>query len=184
MLFPHSIYIFILPWTQHIHTNIFMLFKISVQWVGIWVLHTGLPPAFFWACHHTIVSLGLVQFCTGEVRKLSHHTISSVGSLGVEQEYSASKEMMIQHQRAWTWWSGHPFPYPSVLVTMFQFCEQSWLSSSPLSTGIHRLTSIPPPSAHDPAGHSVNEYVHTCYTSLEIFTPSSVEILADVQNKL
>ena len=58
---------------------------------------------------------------------------------------------------------------PSGLATAFQFCEQSWWSSSLLSAGIHGLMSIPPPSAHDPAGHSVSEDIHSYYTSLGIF---------------
>ena len=63
-----------------------------------------------------------------------------------------------------------PVLYPSGLATTFQFCEQSWWLSSPLSTGIHRLTSIPPPSAHNPASHSVGEDVHAYYKLLGIFT--------------
>ena len=43
----------------------------------------GLPPAYFWACPHaSIVTLDLVQFCAGEVRKLSHHIIGGAGPSG------------------------------------------------------------------------------------------------------
>ena len=60
--------------------------------------------------------------------------------------------------------------YLSGLATTFQFCEQSWWSSSLLSAGIYGLMSIPPPNAHEPAGHSVKEGIHSYYTLLLIFT--------------
>ena len=63
-----------------------------------------------------------------------------------------------------------PISYPSGLATAFQLCEQLWWSSSLLSAGIYGLTSIPPPNAHEPASHSVNEDIHAHYTLLAIFT--------------
>ena len=83
----------------------------------------------------------------------------------------------ILHQHRW--WSNlkeldmvehTPISYPSGFVTAFQFCEQSWWSSSPLSTGIYGLASIPPPNACEPAGHAVKEDIHAYYTLLGIFT--------------
>ena len=63
-----------------------------------------------------------------------------------------------------------PISYPSGLATPFQLYEQSWWSSSLLSTGIYWLTSIPPPNACNPTGHAVNKDVHGYYTLLGIFT--------------
>ena len=63
-----------------------------------------------------------------------------------------------------------PISYPSGLATAFQFHEQSWWSSSLLSTGINGLTSIPPPNAHYPAGHFIEKDAHTYCISLGIFT--------------
>ena len=90
------------------------------------------------------------------------------------------------------WWSNikeldmakhTPVSYPRSLATVFQFCEQLWWSSSPLSTGIHGLTSIPPASTCVPAGHSVGEDIHTSYTLLGIFTHFQWDALADIHGR-
>ena len=62
-----------------------------------------------------------------------------------------------------------PVSYPSGLATVLQFCQQSWWSSSLLSTGIYGLMSIPPPNTCESAGHSVKEDIHSHYTLLGIF---------------
>ena len=113
----------------------------------------------------------LVKFCTGVVRELGHHNVCSpLDPWGLNREYSTSKWMTIQHWRAWHSGECTLISYPSGLATTFQFCEQSWWSSSPLSAGIYGLTSIPPPNTCEPASHSVKEDIHAHYTLPGIFT--------------
>ena len=111
-----------------------------------------------------------MKVCIGETRELSHSNVSS--------SWGPSRlSRSIPDQSRWQsiikeldMVGCTPISYPSGPATTFQFCEQSWLSSSLLSTGIYGLTSVPPPDTCKLAGHSVQEDINTCYTLLEIFT--------------
>ena len=125
-------------------------------------LFLGMP-----SCQHSHIGFGSVLYRWSEEVKPPYHW--RCGSL---EGLSRS----ILHQSGW--WSNieeldtvkhTPISYPRSLATKFQFCEQSWWLSSLLSTGIYWLTSIPPPNACDPAGHSIKEDTHTYCTSLGIF---------------
>ena len=76
-----------------------------------------------------------------------------------------------------------PISYPSGLPTAFQICEQSWWSSSLLSTGIYGLMSVPLPNVCKPSGHSVKEAIYGHYTSLGNLHPYSVDAPVDVHGR-
>ena len=133
------------------------------------VLHMSFLPLFCLCMPLCLHLVGLVQFTAGEAL---HRWNKGMSVAGVPWWLSSS----IPHQSRW--WSiieeldmegCTPVSYPSGLAIVFQFCEQSWWSSSLLSTGIYGLMSIPPPDACKPASHSVQGDIHTHYTLLEIF---------------
>ena len=123
-------------------------------------------------CPVDLIQPWFLEFFVDEEREWSHPNTSGRGPSTTEWEYSASRQMTMNHWKTWPigvhthfipLWSCYCDPVLSVSAVMV-------VMQSTVQWQVWVERSIAPPNACDPVGHSVNEDIHAHYTLPGIFT--------------